>query len=133
MKIPVITLYPPWGNWVALKWKTIETRTHSRFASLAGKHIGIHIGLYWDRDALMLASDYLSREQQDITKTFMKLGGVIIATAKVKEHRLLNKDDSEFALIDCCHTKRFGLILEDIKTIEAIPAKGKQGIWYYDI
>lgn len=128
--IPVIILWQPWGNWIALGWKTIETRTHQRFALLAGKTIGIHVGLQWDNYALSLAAPYLNADQIMRTANFIEIGGAIIATAKVKEHRLLNEKDSPFALIDCKHTQRWGLILENVKVIEAIPAKGKQGIWY---
>jgi hypothetical protein len=133
MKIPVITLWQPWGNWVDLGWKTIETRTHPRFAKLEGQTIGIHLGLKWDKDAIQLARRFLTAEQLFRTKEFLKIGGAIVATAFVKEHRLLNTKDSPFALIDCGHTTRWGLILENIKQIEAIPTKGRQGIWYYNL
>jgi predicted transcriptional regulator len=64
----VITLWQPWASFIALGWKTIETRTHDRFKNLVCERIAIHAGL----------------------------------------------------------------ILENIKLIEPIKVKGKQGIWNYD-
>lgn len=130
--LPVISMWMPWANWVALGWKPIETRTHVRFRSLLGKRIGIHATLKFDMTALYAALPYLSDTQLSASDQFLKIGGAIICTAFVKEFRELTAEDSQFALIDCGTTKRFGLVLDDIQTIEAIPARGKQGIWYHD-
>lgn len=128
--LPVISLWMPWANWVALGWKRIETRTHSRFRSLVGKRIGIHASLKWDATALDEASRYLTFEQVEQTKKFLRIGGAIICTAMVREFRPLGVVDEPKALIEC-ETPRYGLFLTDIEAIEAIPAKGKQGIWYH--
>lgn len=134
MKMPVISLYPPWSNWVALGWKTIETRTHGRLASLAGRKIGIHSSLKWDRDALVLAAPFLDEAQLSESRMFLKLSGNIICTAYVREHRRLRATDSKAALIDCHSFTRYGLILEDVRPLpELICCRGKQGIWYYEI
>jgi len=125
-------MYSPWANWVGLGWKTIETRTHDRFKSLVGKRIGIHKALKWDDDALRIAAPYLTSIQQAARFGFLKVGGAICWTAYVKEHRRLCPCDAPAALIEC-ETERYGLLLEDVQTIEMIPCKGKQGIWYYDI
>jgi hypothetical protein len=37
-----ISLHQPWATWVALGWKTIETRMHARFKGLVGQRIAIH-------------------------------------------------------------------------------------------
>jgi hypothetical protein len=128
--IPIISLWPPWANWVMLGWKPIETRTHNRFKSLAGKRIGIHATIAWDTDAIKLARPYLTLEQVGLTMNFLRIGGAILGTAFVEHERELTADDSLRALIDCGGYKRHGLFLSDIRIIEAIPAKGKQGIWY---
>jgi hypothetical protein len=128
-EMPVISLWTPWVNWAALGWKPIETRTHEKFKSLVGKRIGIHAALRWDKEALFAASDYLTRKQYKQSENFMRVGGAIICTARVAEHRLLTREDEYGALIEC-KTKRYGLFLEDVQTIEAIPCAGKQGIWY---
>lgn len=133
MRTPVISLYPPWANWVALGWKTIETRTHDRLKSLTGKRIGIHASFKWDASALNAASDFLSYGRWIASRDFLKIGGAIICTAFVKKAGWLTVKDSPYALIDCEHTKRFGLFLCEVNPIPIIPCNGKQGIWYHDI
>jgi hypothetical protein len=133
MIMPVISMYGPWANWVGLGWKTIETRTHNRFKSLAGKRIGIHKTLRWDDGAIDLARPFLDECQIAHTRTFLHLGGAIFWTAFVKEHRELDPLDNKAALIDCTHVTRYGLFLEDVQMIEMIPCNGKQGIWYHEI
>lgn len=132
-KLPVVSLWQPWAQWVMLGWKPIETRTHKRFASLVGKRVGIHYALKWDKGAIEAASNYMTQAQIEQTMGFLRIGGAICGTALVKEHRELTAEDSAAALIDCSSTKRYGLFLADIEVIEAIPASGKQGIWYHEI
>lgn len=62
-----------------------------------------------------------------------KLLGKIICMADVVDVGMCNRllDESK-ALIECV-TPRYGLWLDNIKPIDPIPAKGKQGIWYYDL
>lgn len=127
---PIISLWQPWAEWVALGWKTIETRTHQRFKGLVGKRIGIHVALKWDDSAIEVAGEYLGSVRRGMTAGFLRIGGAVICTAFVREHRKLGPLDNTRALIDCTHITRYGLILEDIQIIEAVPAKGKQGIWY---
>ena len=128
--VPIISLWQPWAQWLALGWKTIESRTHPRFASLEGKTIGIHAALMWDKEAIELASPYLTPAQIAQTEKFPRVGGSIICTATVSAHRVLLPSDAQRALIECTSIRRFGLIVSSVKPIEPIPAKGKQGIWY---
>jgi hypothetical protein len=130
LRLPIITLWQPWAQWVALGWKTIETRKHKKFASLVGKRIGIHAALRWDDAALDLAGEFLTPAERSATTEFLRVGGAVICEAFVREHRELNTLDNRDALIDCMHITRYGLILKDVRIIEAIPQKGKQGIWY---
>jgi hypothetical protein len=53
--IPIISLWQPWAQWVALGWKLIESRTHNRFKSLLTKRIGIHASAKWDAEWSMQA------------------------------------------------------------------------------
>jgi hypothetical protein len=133
MRIPVISIGNPWAAWLMMGWKTIETRTHPRLASLSGKVIGIHAAQKWDEAAIFQARPFLTDEQIQRTETFLRVGGAIIGTAKIGEHRPLTSEDSEAALIDCATTQRWGLIIESVNLIEAIPMRGKQGIWYAEI
>jgi hypothetical protein len=141
MKYPVITLWQPWAQWVALGWKTIETRTHNKLKSLVGKEILIHCGQAWDEHALSAARPYLSPSRLGQTANgdgdfhLMRLAaGHIIAKAHVDEHRVLTySSDARQALIECI-TWRFGLVLSNIRLLDRfIPAQGKQGIWYHEI
>ena len=129
--IPIISLWMPWANWVVLGWKGIETRLHKRFYGLVGKEIGIHATQKWDESALDAAKPYLWPPHWESTHSFLRIGGAIIGTVCVVDARELTADDSKRALIDCGNTKRHGLYLAYPKIIEAIPAKGKQGIWYW--
>ena len=131
--IPVISLWGPWANWVALGWKTIETRTHQRFKGLVGKRIGIHVAAHWDKQWKELAGDFLLPEQRLKTENFLHIGGAVICTAFVRDFRLLTGKDSPSALIDCEYAQRYGLFLSNIEVIECVPCKGRQGIWYQDI
>lgn len=126
--ISVISLWPPWANWVALGWKTIESRLHRRFAGLVGQRIGIHCALKWDESAIETARPYLSQAQIDCTHNFLRIGGSVMCTALVSEERWLTLDDARKALIEC-ETRRHGIVLTDLQQIEAIPMRGHQGIW----
>jgi len=141
-RIPVLTLWQPWATWIAWGWKTIETRTHNKFASLLGKRIAIHAGQKIDRNA-----EHTSRfcipprhilDMGQMAKLPWKTGepkhrGSVIATAEVSE------------IIPCCNTLHTspslvfeveGLVGYTLKNVRAfpepIPAKGKQGIWYWE-
>lgn len=126
---PVITLYQPWATWIMRGWKTIETRTHNRFACLKGKEILIHSGK--TTDATAINTPYLTKEQLLYNPDEM-INGFILGSAFVKDFRLLTPQDAPAALIEC-ETKRWGLLLEKITIWDyAIPEKGEMGIWYYD-
>lgn len=130
--LPVITLWQPWASWIMLGWKTIETRTHTRFYCLTGKTIAIHAAKHWDKDAKRIAMPYLSEKQivEHVEKAnYMSIQGCILGTAVVKEFRKCFHDDAPKALIEC-DTTRYGLILTDVHRIDPLYIKGRQGIWY---
>ena len=132
-RLPIISLWNPWAIWVGLGWKTIETRTHQRFKSLVGKTIGIHSAVKWDEDAIWVARPWLTDAQVRQTQNMLRIGGAICWTAFVLSFRELDPLDNAQALIDCTHVTRYGLFLRDVKQIELIPCRGKQGIWYHDV
>ncbi len=136
----IITLWQPWASFIALGWKTIETRTHNKFKVLVGHTIGIHASNTWDKDWNELAGPYLTqmqREEVGYIKNLFDDGhlrGEILCTAHVNMHRIVKQSESNKALIFCSDKfldSRYGLFLTDIKPIVATPAKGKQGIWNY--
>jgi hypothetical protein len=128
--LPVITLYQPWATWIMRGWKTIETRTHNRFACLKNKEILIHAGQ--TTDAKAIHNPYLTQEQL-LYNPDEVINRFILGSAFVKDFRLLTSQDASEALIEC-ETKRWGLFLEKITIWDyAIPEKGEMGIWYYDV
>lgn len=134
MNLPCITLHRPWAEWVALGWKKIETRTHQRFAKLAGNRIGICSGLHWDQLAIDAASEFMTPEQiSESYKMKANHGGALLCTALVAKHRLLTVEDSALAMIDCGTVKRFGLDLVNIQPMGSrYDVIGRQGIFYID-
>lgn len=128
--LPVITLYQPWASWIARKWKLIETRTHNRFAGLKGKTILIHAGQTTDENAIH--NIYLTHDQL-VYKSDEIINGAIVCSAFVYDTGKLNGSHSQKALIECHTTERFGLFLQNIKSMEPIPVSGEMGIWYFDI
>ena len=133
MEMPIISLWNPWAIWVGLGWKTIETRTHQRFACLVGRTIGIHAALKWDDTAINAARQWLTDEQVRTTQRMLRIGGAICWTAEVFNFLPLGKMHEGRALIECQSVQRYGLFLTNVKAIEIIPCRGKQGIWYQDV
>lgn len=132
MIYPVITLYQPWATWIMREWKTIETRTHNRFACLIGKRILIHSGQKTDITAT-IDNPYLTNEQLRY-KPEEIINGYILGAVLVKSFGKLSSTHSKSALIDCGNTERFGLYLSEIHKFEnPIPVKGEMGIWYFDL
>lgn len=126
--LPVITLYQPWAHWVITELKTIETRTHARFALLNGKDILIHAGKAFDKNSFALAEKYIEK---------FKIGdyvqGAILGKVHVDGFGRLNNSHSEKALIEC-DTLRYGLFLNNVERYDyPIPAIGSMGIWYFDL
>ena len=127
---PVITLYQPWATWIMREWKTIETRTHKRFACLKNKTILIHAGQ--KTDAAAINNPYLTKAQL-LQNPDEMVNGYILGSAFVSEFSKLSEADSEKSLIECI-TVRYGLHLVQVEKFEVpIPVKGEMGIWYYDL
>lgn len=128
-----ITLWRPWADWVALNWKTIETREHPRLACLVGKRIAIHAGLKMDQSAVRAARGYLDPEKlRGMHLLPDPCAGHVIAMTTVTAHRPLTPGDCQKALIEC-FTRRWGSFLENtVRLPKPVPMKGHQGIWKID-
>jgi hypothetical protein len=130
MIYPVITLYQPWATWIMRGWKTIETRTHNKFACLEGQTILIHAGKTTDANAIN--NPYLTKEQILYEPDEM-INGFILGYAFVSACLPCREHDAERALIEC-KTERYGMYLRDVKRLSyPIPEIGSMGIWYYDM
>lgn len=67
--LPALTLIQPWASWVALGWKTAETRTSLILLKrLQDKRFYIHAGKAWDETACDTAAKWLTPEQIHQTK-----------------------------------------------------------------
>lgn len=131
MIYPVITLYQPWATWIMRGWKTIETRTHHRFASLLHRTVLIHAGQI--TDAAALQNPYLTKEQI-IFNPDEVINGAILGSVYVDACGWLCGDayESKSALIET--TNRYGLFLKDEKRFDTpFYVKGEMGIWYFDV
>lgn len=127
---PVITLYQPWASWIIGGWKTIETRTHDRFACLLGKTILIHAGQTYDEQAIK--SQYVGSAA--FASSFGCPTGCILGSALVDHIGPLDGRHSQDAMIDCESTLRFGLFLTEVHEFDnPIFVKGSMGIWYFDM
>lgn len=130
MELTCITLWQPWASWIALGWKSIETRTHPQFAHVVGKRIGIHAGKRWDDQAIGLASPWLSLAQQHMSEEFRAVRGALLCTNQVIAHSRLDDSHSKRSMIDCSRTRRFGLFLgEPKKLVVPLTLTGSQGAW----
>jgi len=131
-----ITIHQPWAYWIAVGYKTIETRLNDRFKGLVGERIDIHAGQKHDSNAHRFAFQFLPKENGPFLerKNYQLLmPGAIICTAFVESAKWLNGGHSESALIECKYTQRFGLFLTDIQKIKKpIFYKGRQGIFHIE-
>jgi hypothetical protein len=112
------------------EWKTIETRTHNRFASLLHRTILIHAGLRTDP---WVNNPFITEEQMFIDLKEL-VNGAILGSAYVDACGWLCGDNYEnkSAFIEC--TDRYGLFLTNVKKFDTPKiCKGSMGIWYYDM
>lgn len=131
--LPVITLYQPWATWIMREWKTIETRTHKRFACLLHKTILIHAGQKTDDSDITVNNPYLTKDQI-LHNPDEVINGAILGSVYVDACGWLCGDpyENRSSLIET--TDRYGLFLKDAKKFsEPIYTKGEMGIWYFDL
>ena len=136
-----ISLHQPWATCIAMKWKTIETRTHARFKSLEGQRIAIHAA----KKVVPITSFFceclpLDGTHHDILKVnnitrFVEIcRGKIVCTARVVKARWapnigfdLREKWNKQAM--CEAAGKFLLFLDEIEPINPIPFRGRQGIF----
>jgi len=134
-----ISLHQPYATFIAMKWKTIETRKHARFKCLEGERIAIHAA---KKDVCVPAAlyDYLPaalRDSLQLSNILLSMDinrGKIVCTAQVVRARLapnvdfdLRKAWNEQAM--CEVGGKFLLFLEEIEPINPVPFRGQQGIF----
>lgn len=132
-----ISLHQPWAIWVAMKWKTIETRTHDRFKSLLGQRIAIHAAKKVDVSAL--SNRYIPLKDSMLVQNMWLLtkmsGGCVVCTAKVVGHGWMgNTNEIERSAFNkqamCEVAGKFLLFLDDIQMLrDRVPFRGTQGIF----
>ena len=129
-----VSMYQPWAQWVALGWKTIETRRHNKLACLArrGKRIVIHAAGKWDPHWREKADPYLEHRQYYDTVEAQRVNiwprGALICTVFPAEHARLSSVMSPLALCDCSGNDLFGIVLGDVQRFAPIKWTGHQGI-----
>ena len=132
-----ISLWQPHATWVAMKWKTIETRTHDRFRSLRGQRIIIHAAQ--KAEDYRLLGEYLPPmdlvEQQNYTDRVGLQRGRLLCTAKVVIARwapnIYFDLQEEWNKQGMCEVAgKYLLFLDDIQPLrDMIPFRGRQGIF----
>ncbi|GMQ64360.1 ASCH domain-containing protein [Vallitalea maricola] len=144
MQSKAITIIQPWATLIAVAAKKIETRSWK--TNYRGE-IYIHAGKKLDRDFCY----------QDISKKVLNMNGyntenlptgVIIAKANLvdcakvvasKEGSAILEGDRQYTVgnyefyFGNYEVGRYGWILQDIESINPIPAKGQLSIWNLDI
>ena len=125
-----ITLWQPHASWIAMGWKTIETRDHDRFRGLVGQRIAIHAGLFVDNRA-MLSDGCLSKITEvgrgaahNYVSIVLSHRGRIVCTALVtraewapsKDQRLMAHNEWD-RLAMCDTTDKYCLFLNDIQAL----------------
>ena len=131
-----LSLWPPWGSFIAGGFKRIETRSWS--TSYRG-WLAIHQTKTWDRDVQEDCLDFSHFRETLVDCGFTTLRqvplGSVLAVARLVDcvpttsPKLADIGELERRLGNYL-PGRFGWVLNDvIKLPEPIPAKGMQGIW----
>lgn len=143
MKLPTITLRPPWGDLIARHWKDLETREHRRFGGLMWSWIAIHQGKEVDTAAYDVAGPWLSDDRRqdlhDIELGGDWSGGCILAVGYVELAGWCPCCREEGPYEEACRRalceveNLYGLWLRDVYALpKPVPARGRQGIWQWE-
>ncbi len=147
--VPSISLHAPFGLFIALGLKPIETRNHARFRGLVDHRIAIHQAMKWDDGARAMVDEAEAMvadtpahdpwvfqrarqliEQHEAGERRMPQG-CFLCTARVTSHIVLGREHSGRAL--CPAEGKYGLFLHGIEQLrEPIRGPGRQGIWRAD-
>lgn len=132
-----ITLWQPWAMFVAVGWKSIETRTHQRFKSLVGQRIAIHAAKKIDEASIFnnFVPDMNAPQVVEYRRMIDECKGQILCTATVADARWAPNVDfverEHWNITAMCEVAgKFCLFLEDIKPLRSrVPFRGRQGIF----
>lgn len=140
--MPAISMWQPWASLVGDRYKKIETRTHNRFISIGCQRVAIHaVGFpgwpeYNRRRAATfecLRRHWTEGEARAYAFYREHPHGCIVATAFIATHRWMTRADELDALCPCDPGRRAIVLANIIRFAEPIPAKGHQGIWYWNV
>lgn len=126
VRMPMITIQPPYADLIATGHKITENRNHLHpWQRLSGKWIGIHSG----------KSRAWMRTAGEIPDIPLHFGGVVaVARLFAVETLLAVASDDRFA--DWKHHSHthgpICLLLKDVQPIEFLPMQGYQGVWYVE-
>lgn len=143
-----ITLWQPWASLIVTGAKKIETR--SWYTHYRGP-LAIHAAQTWNQElSAMLSLWHIQGGLAPLVGEPLDLTGSSWPGVK-EEHLPRGFIISTCNLVDCVPTDsmtqkqiefeqyfgdftpgRYGWILEDVKSVGPIPAKGKQGLWEWD-
>ncbi|RLC21605.1 MAG: hypothetical protein DRH56_09415 [Deltaproteobacteria bacterium] len=133
-----ISLHQPWATFIAFGWKTIETRDHDRFRSLAGTRIAIHGAKTVEKEAfgsMHLPMEPFSLQWENLVRFAISHRGVILCTARIVAAKWAPRGNfdgrEEWNRRAMCDVAgRFCLFLEDVRPARIrIPFRGRQGIF----
>ena len=133
-----ISLWGPWALWVAMKWKTIETRTHDRFKGLEGQTIAIHMAKKVDTTQGLIPEGRNIGSTVEVLNVAMLMelwAGKVICTAFVDKARwapnvgFVEREDWDKRA--CCSVAgKHLLFLSGIQYLaKPVPFTGRQGIF----
>jgi hypothetical protein len=132
-----ISLWQPWAQWVALGWKTIETRSHNRFASLVGQRIAIHAAQKWDHHAWDIARSAgrpVTGLEMMKTMALRVRDGAVLCTVDIGETTHAMGVDERIEAIwarkaMCPIRMKHLLFLGGVQRVQPVVIKGHQGIF----
>ena len=145
MKIPAITIRPPWPSLIIHGGKSVENRCWQPPEKLIGQRLAIHAGkrfehLYECLDDLDLADpiDRAIRRCLNLLNGRPWPRGAVLGTVRLAGViRPLPEGRNDGRATDDVvwwETDQFGWILRNpIAFDEPIPARGRQGIWLWDV
>ena len=157
MKTPVYTLWQPWAGLVIFGGKDIENRHYPPPSKFIGERIAIHAAKtfdQWFNPPVAPTREHAIKVYRDIylndssIREMLNVRGAILGTVKLEGYlnpregfRVGDLDEirdamgmDRYTVNPWWDSEQYGWILSDPKPLKKpIPAKGKQGVWYYDL
>ena len=128
-----ISLHQPYASFIAMRWKTIETRDHDRFKGLVGHPIAIHAAMKIDRTLNLtgsLALNILRARRVPLWQGRVVCTAVVAAGRWSHELTTLDQYKSWNRWAMCDVNGKYCLFLEDIQPlVGTVRVRGRQGIF----